>query len=123
MHSVVRHPSVAVTPPCSATPFRRQLDVRHPWQLKGDRCDKVFYGGCSATPLLHLETQDFEESAATRVARQGVPAHVCNYGEGPAVQGHANVEKPRPGENPLVLPFVEMALQTKEIIFEFLLKP
>ena len=34
--------SVAATPPCSATPFQRQLDVRHPWQLKGDRCDRAF---------------------------------------------------------------------------------
>ena len=37
--------SVAATPPCSATPFQRQLDVRHPWQLKGDRCDRLFGGG------------------------------------------------------------------------------
>ena len=33
------------------TPLQRQLDMRHPWQFKGDRCDK------------------------------GVPAHVCNYAE------------------------------------------
>ena len=37
--------SAAATPPCSATPFQRQLDVRHPWQLKGDRRDRVFFGG------------------------------------------------------------------------------
>ena len=43
--------SVAATPPCSATPLQRQLDVRHSWQFKGDRCDRAF---------------------STRVARQGV---------------------------------------------------
>ena len=34
--------SVAATPPCSATPFQRQLDVRHSLQFKGDRCDRAF---------------------------------------------------------------------------------
>ena len=34
--------SVAATPPCSATPFQRQLDVRHSWPFKGDRCDRAF---------------------------------------------------------------------------------
>ena len=34
--------SVAATPPCSATPFQRQLDVRHSWLLKGGRCDRAF---------------------------------------------------------------------------------
>ena len=34
--------SVAATPLCSTTPFQRQLDVGHPWQLKGDRCDRAF---------------------------------------------------------------------------------
>ena len=54
--------SVAATPPCSATPFQRQLDVRHSWQAKGDRCDRAFEGGCSAILLLHLKkTQDSEE--------------------------------------------------------------
>ena len=33
--------SVSATPPCSATRFQRQLDVRHPWQLKGDRCNRA----------------------------------------------------------------------------------
>ena len=27
--------SVAATPPCSATPFQRHLDVRHSWQFEG----------------------------------------------------------------------------------------
>ena len=66
--------SVAATPPCSATPFQRQLDVRHAWQLKGDRCDRAFYGGCSAILLLHLNNpRILRRSAATCVARQGVP--------------------------------------------------
>ena len=34
--------SVAATPPCSATPFQRQLGVRHSWQFQGDRCDRAF---------------------------------------------------------------------------------
>ena len=33
--------SVAATPPCSATPLQRQLDVRHSWQFKGDRYDRA----------------------------------------------------------------------------------
>ena len=33
--------SVAATPPCSATPLQRELDVRHPRQLQGDRCDRA----------------------------------------------------------------------------------
>ena len=37
--------SVAATPRCSATPFQRQLDVRHSWPFKGDRCDRAFWGG------------------------------------------------------------------------------
>ena len=75
--------SVAATPPCSATLSQRQLEVRHPRQLKGDWCDRAFKGrGCSATPLLHLKKpRILRKSVATRVARQGVPAHVCNYEE------------------------------------------
>ena len=73
--------SVAAAPSCSATPFQRQLDVRHSWQFKGDRCDRAFRGGCSAILLLHpKKPRILRKSAATRVARQGVPAHVCNYG-------------------------------------------
>ena len=34
--------SVAATPPCSATTFQRQLDMRYSWQFKGDRCDRAF---------------------------------------------------------------------------------
>ena len=34
--------SVAATPACSATPSQRQLDVRHSWPFKGDRCDRAF---------------------------------------------------------------------------------
>ena len=38
-------------------------------------------GGCTAILLLHLKNpRILRKSAATRVARQGVPAHVCNYG-------------------------------------------
>ena len=29
---------VAATPPYSPTPFERQLDVRHPWQLTREGC-------------------------------------------------------------------------------------
>ena len=37
-------------------------------------------GGCSAIPLLHLKKpRILRRSAATRVARQGVPANLCNY--------------------------------------------
>ena len=42
-----------------------------------------FRGGCSATLLLRLKNaRTLRKSAATRVARQGVPAHVCNYAAG-----------------------------------------
>ena len=34
--------SVAATPPCSATPLQRQLDVRHSCPFKGNRCDRAF---------------------------------------------------------------------------------
>ena len=45
-----------------------------------DRCDRAFRGGCSAILLLHLKNpRILRKFAATRVARQGVPAHVCNY--------------------------------------------
>ena len=67
--------SVAATIPCSATPFQRQLDVRHPWQLKGDRRDRAFLGGCSAILLLHLKNPRIpRKSAATRVARHVLSA-------------------------------------------------
>ena len=33
--------SVAATPPCSATPFQGQLDVRHSLPFKDDRCDRA----------------------------------------------------------------------------------
>ena len=40
-----------------------------------------FLGGCSAIPLLHLKSSRIlNKSVAARVARQGFPAHVCNYG-------------------------------------------
>ena len=46
----------------SATPLQRQLDVRHSWQFKGDRCDGAFEGGLwrdtAATPK---KRQDSEE--------------------------------------------------------------
>ena len=39
-----------------------------------------FLGGGSATPVLHLQNAlKSRKSAATRVARQGVPVIVCNY--------------------------------------------
>ena len=64
--------SVAATPPCSATPFQRQLDVRHSWQFKGDRCDRAFQGGCSAILLLHLKNPRIpRKSAATGSATGG----------------------------------------------------
>ena len=75
--------SVAATPRCSATPLQRQLDVRHSWPFKGDRCDRAFEGGgCSAILLLHLKNpRILRKSAARRVARhmwhdRGSP-HTC----------------------------------------------
>ena len=54
--------TVAATPQCSATPFQTQISVRH------------FLGGV-ATPVLQLQNAvKSRKSAATRVARQGVPA-------------------------------------------------
>ena len=53
--------------------LERQLDVRHPWQLTCDRCDRALYGGFSAIPLLYMKSP--RKSASTRVAQQ---AHVCN---------------------------------------------
>ena len=73
--------TVAATPPCSATPFQTQISVRHlPAQGGGgERCDTKIFRGCSATPVLHLQNAiKSRKSAATRVARQGVPAIVCN---------------------------------------------
>ena len=73
--------TVAATPPCSATPFQTQISVRHLLGEGGGRCDTKILRGCSATPVLHLQNAlKSRKSAATRVARQGVPAIVCNYG-------------------------------------------
>ena len=64
--------TVPATPPCSATPFQTQISVRHL------RDTKIFR--CRATPgLLHLQNAlKSRKSAATRVARQGAPAIMCN---------------------------------------------
>ena len=71
--------TVAATPSCSATPFQTQISVRHLPAQGGGRCDTKIFRGCSATPLLHLQNAiKSRKSAATRVARQGVPAIVCN---------------------------------------------
>ena len=71
--------TVAATPPCSATPFQTQISVRHLPAQGGGRCDTKTFRGCSATPVLHLQNAiKSRKSAATRVARQGVPAIVCN---------------------------------------------
>ena len=71
--------TVAATPPCSATPFQTQISVRHLPARGGGRCDTKIFRGCSATPVLHLQNDiKSRKSAATRVARQGVPAIVCN---------------------------------------------
>ena len=35
--------------------FDRQLDLRHLWQLKGDRCNRALKGGCSALLLLNIK--------------------------------------------------------------------
>ena len=62
--------------------------MRHSWPFKGDRCDRAFLVGCSAILLLHLENpRILRKFAATRVARQGVPAHVCNYVTGLEMTG------------------------------------
>ena len=71
--------TVAATPPCSATPFQTQISVRHLPAQGGGRRDTKIFRGCSATPVLHLQNAvKSRKSAATRVARQGVPAIVCN---------------------------------------------
>ena len=71
--------TVAATPPCSATPFQTQISVRHLPVQGGGRCDTKIFRGCSATPVLHLQNAiKSRKSAATRVARQEVPAIVCN---------------------------------------------
>ena len=73
--------TVAATPPCSATPFQTQVSVRHLPGNGGGRCDTKIFRGCSATPVLHLQNAiKSRKSAATRVARQGLPAIVCNQG-------------------------------------------
>ena len=70
---------VPATPPCSATPFQTQISVRHLPAQGGGRCDTKIFRGCSATPVLHLQNAiKSRKSAATRIARQGVPAIVCN---------------------------------------------
>ena len=62
--------TVAVTPPCSATPFQTQISVRHLPARGGGRCDTKIFRGCSATPVLHLQnTIKSRTSAATRVVR------------------------------------------------------
>ena len=71
--------SVLATPPCSATPFQTQISVRHLPAQGGGRCDTKIFRGCSATPVLHLQNAiKSRKSAATRGARQGVPAIMCN---------------------------------------------
>ena len=73
--------SVAATPPCSATPFQRQLDVRHSWQFKGDKCEKGLLGGCSAILVLILKKsaatpekpQDSEEICCDTCSATAVP--------------------------------------------------
>ena len=67
--------TVVATPPGSATPFQTQVSVRHLPAHGGGRCDTKISRGCSATPVLHLQNAlKSRKSAATRVARQGVPA-------------------------------------------------
>ena len=78
--------TVAATPPCSATPFQTQISVRHlPGQGGGQGGDTKIFRECSATPVLHLQKAktkmqeiSCDTCSATRVARQGVPAIVCN---------------------------------------------
>ena len=60
--------------------------MRHPWQLKSDRCDRFFRGAgvwrdSAAAPEQFQDSEEIccDTCSATRVARQGVPAHVCNY--------------------------------------------
>ena len=69
--------TVAATPPCSATPFRTQISVRH-LPAQGGRCDTKRFWGCGATPVLKIQEISCDTCSATRVARQGVPAIVCN---------------------------------------------
>ena len=53
----------------------RSSHLRHPWQLTGNRCDRALTGVYCDTTAIHEEPR---KSAATRVAPQGVPAHVRN---------------------------------------------
>ena len=82
--------NVVATPRCSATPSQRQLDMRHPgsWRATGAtgsfragvvryRCHTWKAPGIWGNLLRHVWR---DTCSATRVARQGVPAHVCNYG-------------------------------------------
>ena len=48
--------TVAATPLCSATPFQTQISVRHPPARGGEGgATPKCLGGCSATPVLHLQ--------------------------------------------------------------------
>ena len=113
--------TVAATPPCSATPFQTQISVRH-LQGKGGggRCDTKIFRGCSATPVLHLQNAlKSRKSAATRVARQGVPAIVCNYGWDslilPLPDPFCLPEPPRRWGLTLVLRFLLFVSETKNL--------
>ena len=76
--------TVAATPPCSATPFQTQISVRHLPAQGGGGCDTKIFRACSATPVLtpakryKIQEISCDTCSATRVARQGVPATVCN---------------------------------------------
>ena len=72
--------SVAATPPAAQHLCRGSLTCDTPGSSRATGATGPFRGGCSATLLLHLKNpRILRKSAATRVARQGVPAHVCNY--------------------------------------------
>ena len=60
--------------------FRGSSTCDNPGRSGATGATGPFRGGCSAILLLHLKKpRILRKSAAKRVARQGVPAHVCNY--------------------------------------------
>ena len=73
--------SVAATPPAARHFFRGSLTCDTPGSWRATGATGPFRGGgCSVIPLLHRKNlRILRKSAAARVARQGVPAHVCNY--------------------------------------------
>ena len=69
--------SGGVPPVASAKPVERQLDVRHPWQLTRDWCERAVKGWCywcSAMPLLYmLDPNSVKDAEKTNLRFGGGP--------------------------------------------------